>query len=43
VADGRAIHVSVSEEQVRAGAILSVPEAVTADPSSATHETAPTL
>jgi hypothetical protein len=43
VADGRAIHVPVSEAQVRTGAIVAVPEPDTADPASATHETAPTL
>ncbi len=43
VADGRTVHVSVSEEQVRRGAIVAVPDSVTADPARATHETAPTL
>jgi hypothetical protein len=43
VADGRAIHVSVSEEQIRTGAIVAVADPVTAVPPRATHETAPTL
>ena len=43
VADGRAIHASVSEEQVRAGASVVVPAPVTANPDPGTHQTAPPL
>ena len=42
-ADGRAIHASVSEEQVRTGAVVVVLAPDTAGPAPATHETAPPL
>jgi len=43
VADGRGIHLPVSEAQVRSGASVLVPGSVTPDAPPATHETDPPL
>jgi hypothetical protein len=43
VADGRALQVSLSEAQVRGGALLSLPAPDTNGSEAATHETPPPL